>query len=421
MILEEVGIKEKLLENINILKNQRREHDLESESTFLISGLLGNALTDIYCGFYLDEDAQLEKGVDLFKKGYEVFTSYKNDTNLAYGYAGLGWTLIDLLDLHLISNEDKMSPTFENLDKVIANSLDKDAKDKNFDLFAGLIGKGIYFLKRYEQEDYVLPYLEKIIDIIDEISVKDKIGSYWLTKSVINETEEIIISNGLSHGLPSIISFAAECLIKGINVEKSKKIINEATAWVLSKENPTCQGGNKFPLSLPLSEIESKKEPGNRLAWCYGDLGVALSLLKASVAMEDIELKLKSMLIIERLIKVDLEVAAYNVKEDCVDLGLCHGAVGVAMMFFRIHELVGEERVLERAHYWMDYTFSEISKHKDGVVFPNYDIELKEFQVGYCNNVIQGIDGLILCMLTFMEPQLSWDEVFMMNVASFKK
>ena len=420
MILEELEVKEKLKEYISILKSQKKEHDIEVEPAFLISGLLGNSMTKILCAYYADKESELEEGIGLFKEVYDVYINYKNDSNLAYGYAGLGLCLLDLMELELVSNLDEMSPTFKNLDIVISESLEMDLKTGNFDLFAGMIGKGVYLLKRYEYTNEVLPTLERIIDNIYALRKEAEIGSYWEAKSIKDGMEEKIISNGLSHGLPSIIAFVSECLLKGVAMEKSQVIIEEAVAWILSQEDVRAASANKFPMSISLDKINEPPSFQNRLAWCYGDLGLTLSLLKASIATDDIELRLKSLQMIERLMKVEVADAGFTTKEDCIDLGFCHGAVGVALIFFRFHQLLGDDRILNRANYWMEFVFSEIDRARGNLVFPAFNPDTNTFELEYCNNIIQGIDGLILSMMTFAHPELSWDTIFLTNVETFR-
>ena len=83
--------------------------------------------------------AELEKCIDHFEEK-------KSDYSLFGGITGLGWLLQYLNSKKLVHDDDIES--LVKLDSLIYESLEVDEMNIKYDLFFGLIGKGLYFLKR---------------------------------------------------------------------------------------------------------------------------------------------------------------------------------------------------------------------------------------------------------------------------------
>jgi lantibiotic modifying enzyme len=89
------------------------------------------------------------------------------------------------------------------------------------------------------------------------------------------------------------------------------------------------------------------------LAWCYGDLGIAASLLVAARAVGEEVWEAEALAIARRAAK------RTNMKEaGMLDAGICHGASGVGHLFNRLHQATGDPALGEAARYWIDKTLS---------------------------------------------------------------
>src|SRR5205823_3263538 len=90
----------------------------------------------------------------------------------------------------------------------------------------------------------------------------------------------------------------------------------------------------------------------SRSAWCYGDPGIASSLLAAGRATartdwEDIAMEVA-------LAAADRPVDRAGV----VDASLCHGSVGLAHLFNRFYQATGHPRFLAAAREWLRRTLA---------------------------------------------------------------
>src|SRR5690606_1218930 len=103
------------------------------------------------------------------------------------------------------------------------------------------------------------------------------------------ETKEKGYNLGLSHGIPSIISFLS--LLNGYEDFKAKadQTLRRAITYILSLRNDDINAFSLFP-SWIIPNEETIYD--SRLAWCYGDLGIGIALWNASKSLNDSKLKI---------------------------------------------------------------------------------------------------------------------------------
>jgi lantibiotic modifying enzyme len=91
---------------------------------------------------------------------------------------------------------------------------------------------------------------------------------------------------------------------------------------------------------------------GGRLAWCYGDAGVATALYAAGKALEDKEVRDEG---------VSLALLAASRFEDAgvSDAPLCHGSLGLMHVFNRLWQETGEDALADSARRWFDHAMKQ--------------------------------------------------------------
>jgi lantibiotic biosynthesis protein len=83
-----------------------------------------------------------------------------------------------------------------------------------------------------------------------------------------------------------------------------------------------------------------------RLAWCYGDLGIAAVLLSAAEVVGGESWR-------RAAFEIALGAAQRTLGDSGVnDAGLCHGAAGVAHLFNRLYQATGQPELAEAARRW---------------------------------------------------------------------
>lgn len=176
-------------------------------------------------------------------------------------------------------------------------------------------------------------------------------------------------------------------------------------AYILDYRNEDNSAVSLFPGWIKDGEDNSRP---SRLAWCYGDLGVGVSLWQASKSLEDEELG-------RTAVEVLKHAARRTSPESSMvkDAGLCHGSYGNAQIFNRMYAETGEEMFRDAAAFWINDGL-EKAVHKDGYAgykqWKGQDGEWRGELV-----LLEGIAGIGLSMISYLSGDNSWDECLMIG------
>jgi lantibiotic modifying enzyme len=114
-------------------------------------------------------------------------------------------------------------------------------------------------------------------------------------------------------------------------------LLEGAVRWLLAQQLP---GG--FPAWVG---PEDEEKPA-RLAWCYGDPGVAAALLGAARCLHEPAWERQALAMAQRASERPADQAGV------VDTGLCHGAAGLGHLFNRLYQATNEPQLAEAAQSW---------------------------------------------------------------------
>jgi|SRR5579859_1700734 len=260
------------------------------------------------------------------------------------GLTSVGWT-IEHLSRMLVSGweaEGKDADYLENLDKIIIVRLERGRWLAPYDLVAGLVGIGVYFLERLPRKaaarglHLILGHLEQQAEYSDQ-------GVTWFTPPELlpSHQREMCPTGyynlGTAHGVPAVAQFLGELVAASIEAERAKVLLNALMSWLLAHRQR----------SGAVSRYSNWIAPGDtqanlsRVAWCYGDLGIGGLLHHLAL----------------RLGREDWLEIAHSLLDGCLartedrvrDAGLCHGALGVAHIYNRVHQVGREGRYRDAA------------------------------------------------------------------------
>ncbi|MBK9073193.1 MAG: lanthionine synthetase C family protein [Myxococcales bacterium] len=231
--------------------------------------------------------------------------------------------------------EDETSDDIEVA--LVVCKLLKDAPPRAYDLASGLVGLGIYGLESTNTKagtEIVSVVLSLLADRSEPV---DSLRSRWLTprELLFGSNREAypdgVYDLGVAHGVPGIIAFAAESYARGIAREVALDIAGKAVEWILSVR--VLDGGPGYD-----SWVEHGKNAytGNQVAWCYGGLGLAATVLRAAQVFS----------------RSDWHGQAVNIARACADVSLssfelrshalCHGSAGIAHIFNRMYHATND-------------------------------------------------------------------------------
>lgn len=273
-----------------------------------------------------------------------------------------------------------MSEAEDLLENYIVDCMYKDFDRQSFDFMHGALGIGFYFIEKKEYK-----YVNYIVNFLFELAEKDHSIMKWKSVLYNNPT---IYNISLSHGMSSIIMFLCSAY-KCVHNDLIMPMLRGAIRYILLQEINLNKYGSCFP---PFSvEVSIQK---SRLAWCYGDLGIALSLLKASEIIQNTDVRNKAMDILY-FSTTRLDLKENNVTDDCI----CHGAAGLYMIFRRVYLNTGDILFNQTADYWLHQIV-------------NSPIHVKDNKFSLLN----GISGVGLILTSFLlNDQQDWDNFFLLS------
>jgi len=272
-------------------------------------------------------------------------------TALYGGSCGLGWTIEHLVPL---SNTEpdfaKSEQVASQIDALVIRKLQKGRWKGKYDLIGGLVGYGVYFLERWPAESARLG-IQLVVEQLAAAAERTGAGITWHTSPDLLPAWQRELAPrgyynlGVAHGVPGVIQFLNEVAATGIDY-RALDLLQDAVRWLVAQQRP------RGSLSRFSSWIATGDSSDSRLAWCYGDLGIAAVLLQVA----------------RREGRRDWQGFAYDLLDHCLewnpersgvkDAGLCHGAAGVAHIFNRIFQSEHDRRFGEASIGWFERTLA---------------------------------------------------------------
>jgi len=397
--------KEKYLQKISEIYETINKLTNENKEIGLLNGMSGISLFNFYYSHYVKQEEPCNIALNIIGHVFDKIAKKNIYHTFCTGLGGVGWTIE-----HLIQNNFMDGNTNEILkesDEYLFGKMLYDIKNNNYDFLHGAIGNGLYFLNRLSNPESET-YLIQLIDELEKLSIKEKDGSIKWESIVLDANEEPkkVFNLSLSHGMASIIAFLAKSYSKNIHKDKAKFLIEGAVKFLLKYKLDT----NTYHSNFPSWVCNNEELSGSRLAWCYGDLGIAVALYQAAKALQNNDWE-----------KIALEVLLHSTtrkdvqKEGVLDAGLCHGSTGIAHIYHRMYLNTGIEQFKDSSGYWFDVTL-KIAKYNDGLAgykafrTEKYGGPTKEY------GVLEGIAGIGLALISAVsdiEPK--WDECLLLS------
>jgi len=382
-----------------ILADLPAEASLASESS-LAGGTAGLAILH----GYLAEAGYGPNHVDAahrFLQGALAAVTHKPTAASLYsGLTGIGWALAHLgRRLPNLDGEDALA----EIDGALLNYLGQSRWVGPYDLIDGLVGFGVYALERLPWPAAVAT-LERVVGRLAQTAERRDDGVTWRTDPtwLAPETRaEIPLGGynlGLAHGVPGVVALLGQACAAGVAAQTARPLAESAVHWLLAQ-----QGFQGFGF---WANPEAVSRPG-RLAWCYGDPGVAAALLCTGRCLNAPTFQRQALAIARRAAKGSPEQAGV------VDAGLCHGASGLGHLFNRAYQASGDEVLAEAARSW----FGEaLRMRRPGRGVGGYEAWVNGRGWTSELGLLTGAAGVALALLaatTLIEPE--WDRVLLVS------
>ena len=316
------------------------------------------------------------------------------------GLAGLGWLL------QYFSNESLLETDLDfimsDVDEILEKWMIREIHNGNYDFLHGSMGVAFYFQARKNEK--TIQRINNFLDILESIAEED-VNQTVKWRSFVQKNNKLVYNLSLSHGMASIISFLTTLCEKNILYNKSLNILYKVVRYIKDNRNPI---GFTSSFSSTL-DIEQTEYNESRLAWCYGDLGIASVLYRASHVLSDKGLERVSINVLKKAIpRKDV------MKEIVNDACFCHGSSGIMHIYNRMYQVTSDEIFNEAARYWLDVTIAKANKDMGVAGYQFYNPVDKN----WCNeySILNGVAGIGLALLAMVsDKEPSWDECLLLS------
>jgi class I lanthipeptide synthase len=284
----------------------------------LASGPAGIALFFAYAHLAFPDRGLDDLCLQALREALGAIAATHLGPSLYSGFTGVGWMLRHL-EGRIFDAEEDLGTEVES---TLLQALTRSPGFWLPELISGLAGFGLYFLERLPGE----PARRGVERVIEQLAAKaeEEAGALtWFTpaEGVPASYREMFphgcYNLGVSHGIPGTIGFLAAAHRRGVAPGEAHRLAEGAVRWLLERRMPESAGSTFSAYAGPGIELAP-----TRLAWCYGDPGVAavLALAGRSFGREDWE---------REAVAVARRAAKRGETETAVvDAGLCHGAAG---------------------------------------------------------------------------------------------
>jgi hypothetical protein len=284
---------------------------------------------------------------------------------------------------------------------------------ETYDLITGLVGIAVPVLQRIadrKASPSSEPVARGILDQLERLARPMDTGLSWHTPAaLLPEWQRVQAPDGytnlgLAHGIPGVVAILARYIAAGVDAARARVLLDGAVAYLRSVAGP--RPGTRYPAWLP-----TRGDWTCRVAWCYGDLGVAVALMSAATATGRDDWRRDALELARGMAARPIDAA------QVVDAGLCHGAAGVAHLFNRLAQASGNGELASAADTWFAHALA--MRRPDGVAgFPRALYEDGGVRWEPAADLLNGATGVALALHAAISPiEPAWDQLLLADLS----
>lgn len=357
-----------------------------SMSFSLFDGLSGISLF-YYTLYTATQDCRyFDKSIHLLNESVSIFDGCHFLATYCSGLAGLSSLMT------VLAREGAIEYSVDDdVNEYLLSALEGYLDVGIFDFLHGAIGIATYFaflLSVKPSNRYAIKATELILGRLN--TTKEEVDASYKWRYYDRDgSSEYNIS--MAHGMSSIVCYLSRLLHIGyysrINIED---LCRRAIKYINSQRIELSIYGSFYPYTSLENSTSITK---SRLAWCYGDLGIAIAQINAGLALRDSQ-------IIDSALSVLMYDAAQrrDLKSNSVfDAGLCHGAAGIAQCFNRLFQLTESSVFNEATDYWIN----ALLEFSNGENYAGYIVFNPRGENYYSAGLLEGICGIGLSLISY--------------------
>lgn len=302
----------------------------------------------------------------------------------------------------------------DDVDFALEQHLRQSPWNYHYDLIHGLVGLGVYCLER-GSSPAAMRCLGLIVQRLSELAEASGDGLRWHTPPALlapHQKEKYpqgYDNLGVAHGVPGIVALLGKIHGVGVSQRETGRLLEGAVKWLLRQRLPDAAES-----SFAALHVAGRQPESSRLAWCYGDAGLATALLLAARCVGEQSWEREALAIAKRAAARDPKIS--GVMDPC----FCHGSSGLAHIFNRLFQATHDEVFAMASRYWIERTlqFCTPGDGPAGYLVKTSDADGRSaFRARY--GVLMGIAGIglsLIASISTVEP--NWDRIFLLDIPS---
>lgn len=374
----------------------------------LSGGRAGQCLLHAYLALHGGGDASnashtyADTAIDLLDRAADAAATLRMSSSLYLGFPGIAWSASHLAGRLFTEEEDGN----REVDEILLRSLALGPWEGTYDLFNGLVGLGVYALERLPRPSAVR-CLEAVVAALAGRAEPTPEGvTFFSPMSTLNPKYHQVFPQGayilgMAQGVPGVVALLGAACQAGIATDAARPLLEATVSWLLAREMPP-DSDYRFPhFHFPGSEPYR-----SRIAWCFGDLGIAAGLLLAARGAGEPAWESAAR-------RIALAAAARPLATSAVpDAGLCHGAAGVGHVFNRLYQATGEVELGRAARCWFERA---LGRREPGLGIAGFRMAAEGAWVDEPGFLVgaTGIGLALLAAVSHVEP--AWDRVLLIS------
>ncbi|QNK61474.1 lanthionine synthetase C family protein [Pedobacter sp. PAMC26386] len=367
------------------------------------AGNLGLVLFHYYYHKVIKDEKSEERALELLQNIIDRVDnnlSSLSSYTLSYGLSGLGIMLDHLSVQGFIDYEIEESL---EMDKLIYEWALEMINKEDSEFLHGALG-AVSYLSKNQDKEFSQKYIDDLLGELSAKAIYTESGSIYfdLFNIMIPEYPKGTINLSLSHGLCGIVLVLIELLKRGATENPAKILIHKALQFLEENISPVDFSKKIYCYSDIVIFSDHKEKRNTRLAWCYGDINLALVFLTAGKFFShahytDIGNKIG----LTTLSRKDFDQTYIK------DSQFCHGTAGITQAYYRFYKLTGKSEYLEGRDYWLQKTIDRVELEIDTNYYDNK---------GNTGELLEGLTGVGLVLLSAIaQEELEWDNLLILS------
>jgi lantibiotic modifying enzyme len=333
------------------------------------------------------------------------------------GFSGVAWVLEHLTGRMVEPPAPGEEDPGGEVAAALAGYLQHSPWHDEYDLIGGLVGFGVWGIERAPRalgEEAVASVVRRL----GELAERRGDGITWRSppeRMTPTELEAYPQGNhnlGVAHGVPGVVGLLGEMRSAGLDDGQARELLAGAVEWLLAQRLP-----DGAPSRFPYAVAPGVEPLPSRLAWCYGDPGIALALLVAARAAGEPEWERQALAVARAAAERPREQGGIR------DGGLCHGAAGLVHLYNRLFQATGDPLFRRESLAWTERLLDQ-RRPGEGIAGwrawrPVGEVTLPTPELGWVTDpgFLTGAAGIGLALLAVTSPvEPAWDRLLLSSV-----